>query len=143
MTQLSAKRCHRTFGFSTREAPACLLSPDGLRAPRFCTFRVRIFVRLNGAPITTVKSEGTVRSRLLSTAAALSLCCSAFSITRPVNILASPTDWPQWRGPERNGISQEQGLLKQWPTEGPKLLWQMNDIGDGYSTPAVVGSRIY
>ena len=56
---------------------------------------------------------------------------------------ASTSDWPQWRGPERNGISQESGLLKQWPAEGPKLLWQVNDIGDGYSTPAVVGTRIY
>lgn len=43
----------------------------------------------------------------------------------------------------RNGISQEKGLLKQWPAEGPKLLWQVNDIGDGYSTPSVVGNRIY
>ncbi len=56
---------------------------------------------------------------------------------------ASTSDWPQWRGPERNGISQEKGLLKQWPREGPKLLWQANDIGDGYSTPSVVGTRIY
>ncbi|HYP26485.1 MAG TPA: PQQ-binding-like beta-propeller repeat protein [Blastocatellia bacterium] len=58
--------------------------------------------------------------------------------------MGAPTsDWPQWRGPERNGVSQESGLLKQWPAEGPKLLWQVNDIGDGYSTPAVVGTRIY
>jgi outer membrane protein assembly factor BamB len=56
---------------------------------------------------------------------------------------ASTSDWPQWRGPDRNGISKESGLLKQWPAEGPKLLWQVNDIGDGYSTPAVVGTRIY
>ena len=56
---------------------------------------------------------------------------------------ASTSDWPQWRGPQRNGISQESGLLKQWPAEGPKLLWQVNDIGDGYSTPVVVGTRIY
>jgi outer membrane protein assembly factor BamB len=52
-------------------------------------------------------------------------------------------DWPQWRGPERNGISKETGLLKQWPKDGPKLLWQVNDIGYGYSTPAVVGERLY
>jgi outer membrane protein assembly factor BamB len=58
-------------------------------------------------------------------------------------LAASASDWPQWRGPERNGISQEGGLLKQWPVGGPKLLWQMNDIGDGYSTPSVVGNRIY
>ena len=52
-------------------------------------------------------------------------------------------DWPQWRGPERSGVSKESGLLKQWPAGGPKLLWQANDLGDGYSTPVVVGNRIY
>jgi len=40
-------------------------------------------------------------------------------------------------------VSREVGLLKQWPAGGPKLLWQLSDIGDGYSTPSVVGSRIY
>jgi outer membrane protein assembly factor BamB len=52
-------------------------------------------------------------------------------------------NWPQWRGPERNGISNETGLLKEWPAEGPKLLWQREDIGEGYSTPSIVGNRIY
>jgi outer membrane protein assembly factor BamB len=52
-------------------------------------------------------------------------------------------DWPQWRGPQRNGVSQETGLLKEWPKEGPKLVWQVKKIGSGYSTPAVVGQRIY
>ena len=56
---------------------------------------------------------------------------------------ASAADWPQWRGPNRDGISQEKGLLKQWPEAGPKLLWQVTDVGDGYSTPAVVGERMY
>jgi outer membrane protein assembly factor BamB len=51
--------------------------------------------------------------------------------------------WPQWRGPQRNGISSETGLLKEWPKEGPKLLWQLKEIGDGYSTPAVAGTRIF
>jgi len=52
-------------------------------------------------------------------------------------------DWPQWRGPHRNGISDERGLLKQWPADGPKLVWQAKDMDDGYSTPSVVGDRIY
>jgi outer membrane protein assembly factor BamB len=56
---------------------------------------------------------------------------------------ANAADWAQWRGPNRDGISQEKGLSREWPKEGPKLLWQQKDIGDGYSTPAVVGSRIY
>lgn len=52
-------------------------------------------------------------------------------------------NWPQWRGPERNAVSAEKGLLKQWPDGGPALLWQVNDVGTGYSTPAVVGDRLY
>jgi outer membrane protein assembly factor BamB len=84
-----------------------------------------------------------VKSRLLTTIAALCLSFLAVSVTWSTRTSASTSDWPQWRGPERNGISQERGLLKQWPAEGPKLLWQVNDIGDGYSTPAVVGTRIY
>ncbi|HJR08192.1 MAG TPA: PQQ-binding-like beta-propeller repeat protein [Pyrinomonadaceae bacterium] len=64
-------------------------------------------------------------------------------VTSAANAAASTSDWPQWRGPARDGISRESGLLKQWPAGGPKLLWQLNDIGDGYSTPVVVGTRIY
>jgi len=52
-------------------------------------------------------------------------------------------DWPQWRGPQRNGSSQEKGLLAQWPKNGPALLWSVADLGAGYSTPAVVGDRLY
>ena len=52
-------------------------------------------------------------------------------------------DWPQWRGVNRNGHSSETGLLKEWPKEGPKLLWQVNDLGRGYATPSVAGGRIY
>lgn len=74
-----------------------------------------------------------MKSRL--SALALSLCFSVSSV--------AAADWPQWRGPDRSGVSKESGLLKQWPTGGPKLLWQVNDLGDGYSTPVVVGNRIY
>jgi outer membrane protein assembly factor BamB len=52
-------------------------------------------------------------------------------------------DWPQWRGPERNGISQEKGLLAEWPKEGPRLNWQVKDLGGGYSTPSIVGDHIF
>jgi hypothetical protein len=69
----------------------------------------------------------------LNLVAACGLCCST----------AVADDWPQWRGPRRDGISQETGLLQQWPKEGPKLLWQLADIGDGYATPAIAGERIY
>jgi outer membrane protein assembly factor BamB len=52
-------------------------------------------------------------------------------------------DSPQWRGPNRDGHLPENGLLKEWPKEGPKLLWKISNAGSGYSTPAVVGARIY
>lgn len=84
-----------------------------------------------------------MKSRLLITITALCLCLSAVSFTRSANLVVATSDWPQWRGPERNGISKETGLLKQWPEGGPKLLWQLNDIGDGYSTPVIVGTRLY
>ncbi len=58
-------------------------------------------------------------------------------------LTAGAADWPEWRGPQRNGISQEKGLLPEWPKEGPKLLWQLNDVGYGYGSPAVVGDRLY
>ncbi len=56
---------------------------------------------------------------------------------------AAGADWPQWRGPQRDGVSQETGLLQEWPEAGPKLLWQAKEVGFGYSTPAVVGDRLY
>ncbi len=84
-----------------------------------------------------------MKSRLLTIIAALCVCLPAVFVTTSANLAAATSDWPQWRGPQRDGISQERGLLKQWPAEGPKLLWQVNDIGDGYSTPAVAGKRIY
>lgn len=43
-------------------------------------------------------------------------------------VAASAANWPQWRGPGRDGISRETGLLKEWPREGPKLLWQAKSI---------------
>lgn len=56
---------------------------------------------------------------------------------------ARAADFAQWRGPLRDGHSPETGLLKDWPKDGPKLLWHGTNAGGGYSTPAVVGDRIY
>jgi hypothetical protein len=52
-------------------------------------------------------------------------------------------DWPQWRGPNRDDVSAEKGLLRSWPQGGPKLLWSYTDAGIGYSGPAVVDDRLY
>jgi outer membrane protein assembly factor BamB len=51
--------------------------------------------------------------------------------------------WPQFHGPRRDNISHETGLLKQWPSSGPKLLWTAEDIGEGFATIAVANGLIY
>lgn len=56
--------------------------------------------------------------------------------------LASAADWPQFRGPNRDGISRDTGLLKSWPQGGPKVLWTA-PVGDGYSTVVVSGGRLF
>jgi outer membrane protein assembly factor BamB len=68
-----------------------------------------------------------------------STCLVAFSLS----LSALADDWPQWRGPERNGISKESGLLKDWPKDGPKLRWRITDAGSGYAAPSVLGDGIY
>jgi outer membrane protein assembly factor BamB len=52
-------------------------------------------------------------------------------------------DWPQWRGPQRDELNKETGLLKDWPKEGPPLAWKVKDLGGGYSTPSISGGRIF
>ena len=48
-----------------------------------------------------------------------------------------------WRGPARDGIFRETGLLKSWPETGPELLWESADAGKGYSAPVIAGNCIY
>jgi outer membrane protein assembly factor BamB len=50
--------------------------------------------------------------------------------------------WPQWRGPNRDGVSAETGLLTHWPQDGPSVLWRA-PAGLGYSGLAVAGGRVY
>jgi outer membrane protein assembly factor BamB len=52
-------------------------------------------------------------------------------------------DWPQWRGPDRTGVSKETGLLESWPPNGPKLLWTFRDADVGISSMSIVGDRLY
>jgi outer membrane protein assembly factor BamB len=56
---------------------------------------------------------------------------------------ATAADWAQWRGPNRDDRSPETGLLKEWPTGGPELLWAVPEAGSGYSGVAVAGNRVY
>lgn len=58
-------------------------------------------------------------------------------------IVLSAADWPQWRGPRRDGVAAETGLLKTWPAEGPPLAWRAAGAGNGYSSFAVASGRLY
>ncbi|MFQ5633483.1 MAG: PQQ-binding-like beta-propeller repeat protein [bacterium] len=64
-----------------------------------------------------------------------------------VNIGSTPNsaildDWPQWRGPNRDGVSAETGILKKWPVAGPKVMWRVAS-GDGYSSMSVADGKLY
>jgi outer membrane protein assembly factor BamB len=59
-------------------------------------------------------------------------------------LIASPEPgWPQWRGPRRDGICDETGLLQSWPEGGPRLLWKATGLGRGFSSPIITGGRIF
>jgi outer membrane protein assembly factor BamB len=58
-------------------------------------------------------------------------------------VAAQSADWPQWRGPNRDGISKDTGLLKQWPENGPPLIWKITGAGNGYSSLAIAGGRLF
>jgi outer membrane protein assembly factor BamB len=55
---------------------------------------------------------------------------------------SGPGDFPQWRGPNRDGISSDTDLLKEWPEDGPKKLWQVDTVGVGYSSVVVKDGRL-
>jgi outer membrane protein assembly factor BamB len=65
----------------------------------------------------------------------------AFGIINIFSVQAA--DYPQWRGINRNGISEEKGLLKTWPEGGPKLIWSATGIGAGFSSPSIAKGFIY
>ncbi len=72
------------------------------------------------------------------------LLCWAMILFLGVAALAQTGgEWPQWRGANRDGISKETGLLKQWPAEGPPLVWKATGAGRGYSSFAITNGRLY
>jgi outer membrane protein assembly factor BamB len=80
--------------------------------------------------------------RLNSSALPLVTAGLVLSLSAAVSNRA-PEDWPQWRGPNRDGRSAEKGLLKTWPSGGPPLAWKAAGAGEGYSSFATAGGRLY
>lgn len=72
---------------------------------------------------------------------ALSFVLSCFAIAALLPA-ARAADWNQFRGPNRDAISSETGLLHKWPANGPKVLWTI-PVAQGYAGAAIVGGRVY
>jgi outer membrane protein assembly factor BamB len=81
----------------------------------------------------------TLRSTVFRVGAALALSTATVFNQQP----PAAGEWFQWRGPNRDGLSAETGLLQQWPAAGPPLAWKAEGAGSGYSSMAVSRGRIY
>jgi outer membrane protein assembly factor BamB len=57
-------------------------------------------------------------------------------------VLARADDWPQWRGPQRDGVWREDGIMEKFPTAGLKILWRAG-AGGGWSSPVVADGRAF
>lgn len=68
--------------------------------------------------------------------ALLMLCLS-------LSVVAFAADWPQFRGPQANGIAPDQGINKNWAQRPPEKLWQVALSDRGYAGPAVAGGKVY
>lgn len=73
----------------------------------------------------------------------IALAALLASLTPAAELTVKPTDWPQYRGPHRDAISPDKGLLQQWPESGPNKLWTISGIGGGYSTVSVVDGMVF
>ena len=70
------------------------------------------------------------------------LCIVLFAVLITSAMAVSAADWPQFRGPDRDGTSSETGLLRQWPEGGPEVLWS-TEVAQGYSAAAIHSGRVY
>lgn len=59
------------------------------------------------------------------------------------SLSAAETDWPQWRGPQRDAHAAPQLLAQSWPDDGPALKWESNQMGRGYSSMSIVDGRLF
>ena len=67
----------------------------------------------------------------------------AAAVLLGIPTLYAAADWPQWQGPNRTRMAQETGLLKGWPSSGPRVIWTAGGLGAGYGSMAVVGDRVF
>lgn len=85
----------------------------------------------------------TQHRQILNMKNRFSVLAIALTVSVQQALSAGGFDWPQWQGPERNAISKETGLLKEWPEAGPPLAWKLTRLGGGDSAPSIAAGRIF
>jgi len=89
----------------------------------------------------------TVRRLLVLCAVAVAAGVAVSVVPEPPALAQVPEsrtgDWPQWRGPDRNGLSAETGLLDAWPASGPRVVWSVSGLGAGYGSVSTSGDRLF
>jgi len=102
---------------------------------------------LTGTPRSGKNPRPFCASLLLAAVCALPSVTTAVHAASPpstATLIASPEPgWPQFRGPRRDGISDERGLLPAWPADGPRQLWSAKGAGKGYSSPIIADGRFF
>ena len=85
-----------------------------------------------------MRSQRAIKDYVLVLSFGLGLCVGGADYCAT----AEAADWPNWRGPNHNGVSEETGWVATWPTTGPKILWKAS-LGTGFATMAVSNGRVY
>src|SRR6185503_6015625 len=71
------------------------------------------------------------------------LLIALVSFTHSRSAFSAVLEWSQWRGPHRDGMSGEVGLLKAWPAQGPPLMWKSKALGAGYGSVSASADRLF
>ena len=108
------------------------------------------FVSLDGDQVTLRREDGSEiklpLDRLSKTDQAFARRTARTALESnavPNEVARVEGSWPQWRGPNRDGISHETGLLDAWPESGPPIVWKASELGGGYSSVAVAAGRVF
>jgi outer membrane protein assembly factor BamB len=91
----------------------------------------------DGLQIRPTRNRALIRARLLT------VVLAGLLLSSPNAQMAAAADWPQWRGPDRTNVSKETGLLKEWPKNGPPLLWKAEGLGQGVASVSAAGRRVF
>ena len=67
---------------------------------------------------------------------------SMFAFLLLAVVTTDAADWPQWMGPNRDGVWSEEGIIREVPSSGLKVKWRV-PVGLGYSGPAAANGMIY